>query len=1351
MTRRHHIGATAPATVIDTLPCSVTQSRFWFLEKMEPGNAALNVALRWDIRGRFRAETIEQAFRTVIARHEVLRTRFIEIDGEPHQQILADAPFKLSVIDLTRLPTSTRMEEARAHSVREAQAPFDVSQAPLIRATLLQLEDDHAHLLIAIHHIAFDGWSIRVLGREIGEIAAALDAGRAPNLPDLPLQYGDFSLWQREFMQSQSFSDDTDYWLKRLSDAPYFEIVTDRPRASRQTFNGAIVSEMVPHDVSDKLTEFARTEGVSLFSVGVATITAALHRFTGETDIVIGTQVANRDDTDLENLIGVFINNIVLRLDAQGDPRFDDLLKRCADTIGDGLARAQAPFDGLVRQLRQAPDLSRTPLYSVNFIFQRAFMENARYGEFELAGIPSESPGTLLDFNVMLVQRPDGWRASLEFNTDLYDRRTAERMLELWQQTMRAAANAPLSPISKLEVVSDANKALLSRPRPLPPYPRDKTAHALFAEIAAARPDSIALIEGARRMTYGELERRSNQLARRLQSLGARRGRRVAIVAPRSIETIVSFLGVIKAGASYMPLDGDYPMERLSYMLDDCAPAVVIVHKDARDKIGAFNGPVVDLDIAGMEMAESDAPIESDATALDPIYLMYTSGSTGKPKGAIIPHRGIVRFARAQEGFLTLGPQHTMLHVCALAFDASAQEIWCALLNGSPIAIIKSHPPTLAQIADTIAEHNCTIGILPTALFHLLAEHRPEALRGMKQLVIGGDVLSPAAVLRVYQADPDIEIVNGYGPTECTIISTLYSVPRDITPTTVLPIGPLIGATDGYVVDRYGNLASPGALGELYIGGDGVGLGYHNRPELSAEKFLPDTISNTPGGRLYRTGDIVRLRPDSLLEYIGRSDSQVKIRGMRVEPGEIEAALAAHESVGEAIVVARDVPPAGKKLFAYVSPAVDRIEPLEALPHILHEHLSRTLPPHMVPSGISVLRVLPQTPNGKVDRRALPDIPVLGASVMERTAAASAEAAPQNETLSETQIRLRDIWRDVLKQDQIGLSDSFFDLGGHSLLAFRMFARVEDEFGRKLEILQLFKAPTLRQFSALLNAAPAPRAVEPIEDWQVIRLQPNGSKTPIIAIDNPILYYHLSKQLGPDQPFTCLQLFNPDRPQSVASETFPEIAAQYVRLLKAAHPTGPYILMGLCIAGALAAEVARQLQAGGDDVRLVVTYDTWRPGFTKSQSLLDRIALDVVDRIDVHVRRWKNFRKGEMTASEWLMSFKFAYAIAEFAVKLGLLKEPPKRATGWTPPWFQRHLLNARKNYENPGFAGDLIVFKSEQTPRGPLFDPQMGWRDTSGGHVIVHDARGGHLTMLSEPNAPAIAASIKAALETAS
>lgn len=1343
-TPRDQIDATAD-NVIDTLPCSVTQARFWFLEKIEPGNAALNVALRWELSGVFRAESIEQAFRAIIARHEILRTRFVVQNGEPMQQVLADIPFKLSVIDLTRLPSSTRMDEAQEISAREAREPFVLSETPLIRATLLQLDDDHAHLLITVHHIAFDGWSIRVLGREIGEIASAIDSGREPILPNLPLQYADFGLWQREFVKSQKFSDDKEYWLDRLSDAPYFEVLTDRPRTPRQTFNGDLISELVPLEVSEKLTALAKSEGVSLFSVGVATIAAALHRFTGENEIVIGTQVANRDDADLEDLIGVFINNIVLRLDAQGDPTFSDLLKRSAEIVQDGLMHSQVPFDDLVRALRRTPDLSRAPLYSVNFIFQRAFMENARYGAFELAGIPSESPGALLDLDVVLVQRPDGWRATIQFNTDLYDRLTAERILELWQLTMRAAATSPYEHVSRLDVISAANKAHLSRPSPRPNYPHDKSAHALFTAIADAQPDAVALIEGERAMTYGELERRSNQMARLLQTLGARRGRRVAVVAPRSIETIVSFLSIIKTGAAYLPIDGDYPVERLAYMLDDCAPALVIAHKGARDKITGFAGPIVDLDMANMEIAESDAAIESDAGADDPIYIMYTSGSTGHPKGTIIPHRGIVRMARAQQGHLDYGPRHTMLHVCALAFDASAQEIWCALLTGARVAIIRSHPASLAQIEETIVRARVTLVTLPTALFHVLAEHRPEALRGVRQIMIGGDVLSPAATLRVFQACPDIEIINGYGPTENTIDSTNYVVPRTISADAAVPIGRAIGATDCYILDGYGNLAPPGAVGELYVGGDGVALGYHNRPDLTAEKFPADRFATIPGARLYRTGDLVRLRPDGLIEYIGRADAQVKIRGMRVEPGEVEAALVAHESVGEAIVVARDAPPAGKQLFAYVSPAADRIEPLEALPRVLHEHLSRVLPPHMVPAGISVLRTLPQTPNGKVDRRALPNIPTLSAAMLALNAG---EDAPVAEHFTEAQNRLREIWREVLQQDDIGLNDSFFDLGGHSLLAFRMFARVEEVFGRKLEILALFQSPTLRQFSLLLNEAPAPTAAEPIEDWQIIRLQANGAKTPIVAIDNPILYYQLAKNLGADQPFTCLQLFNPDRPQTLAPQTFPEIAAQYVRLLKAAHPTGPYHLMGLCIAGALAVEVARQLQAGGDDVNVVITYDTWRPGYAKTLSLPHRLVLNLSDRIDVHIRRWESFRRGGITVSEWAVSFKFMNALIALALKLKIIKSAPERTAAWSPPWFQQHLLKARRTIDS--FSGDLMVFKSEETPRGPLFDPYMGWRATDKGRVMIYDVKGGHLSMLAAPNAGDVAAKIKAVLDAA-
>ncbi len=1342
MTHTDLISQSAFEDIIDTLPCSVSQTRFWFLEKMEPGNTALNVAVRWEIRGRFNAENIERAFRMVIDRHEVLRTRFVEKDGEPMQQIVAAAPFKLSIIDLTRLPDATRMEEARSISIREAQTPFDLTQAPLIRATMLQLAEDRAQLLITVHHIAFDGWSIRVLGREIGKIASALDAGRAPEMPELQLQYADFSLWQRDFMQSESFAEDTAYWVEKLSDAPYFEIPTDKTRPPRQTFGGEIVSLVVPGEVSDKLTELARREGVSLFSLGAATITTALHRFTGESDIVIGTQVANRDDTDLEDLIGVFINNIVLRLDAQGNPTFIELLQRSSAIVQEGLTRTHVPFDDLVRKLRRTPDLSRSPLYSVNFIFQGAFMENARYGGFDLTGLPSESPGALLDFNFLLVRRPDHWRASLEFNTDLFDKATAQRLLDLWALSMKAAAETPAGRISELNVISREDYSALANRRPIPDYPRDKNAAAIFAEVAAVQPHAIALTEGARNMSYAELERRANQMARMLQNLGARKGRRIAVVAPRSIETIITFLAAIKTGAAYMPLDADYPTDRLDYMLDDCAPAVLVAHKDAREKVSHFKGPIIDLDVASADSAESDAPVLCEALATDPIYLMYTSGSSGKPKGALVPHRGIVRFALAQDK-LHLGPPHTFLHTCALAFDASAQEIWCPLLSGARVSIVRNHPPSVSDIADAIAETGVTAAVLPTAIFHLLAEHRPQALRGLKQLIVGGEVLSPAAVRRVYGAVPEIEILNGYGPTENTVVGTVFPVPRDFPLDTPLPIGAPVRATDVYVVDRYGHLAPPGGIGELYLGGDGVAIGYHNRPDLTAEKFVPDTFSGEPGepgARLYRTGDITRLRPDGLLDYVGRSDFQVKVRGMRIELGEIESALVTHDSVGEAVVITRETPTVGKALFAYVTPSTDRIEPLENLPSALHAYLNEKLPRHMVPSAISVLRTLPQTPNGKVDRRALPEIDAFISQALSAPNAAPAENLPDT-PLNETQLRVRTMWQTLLKTDKaIGLDDSFFDLGGHSLLALRLLARVEEEFGRKLEILTLFRQPTLRQFSALLSDVPAARAAATVEDWQIFKLQPNGSKPPIIAIDNPILYYALSKRLGADQPFTSLQLYNPDRPQALDPQSFPEVAAQYIRLLKIAHPKGPYILTGLCIAGSLAVEVARQLQAAGDTVEAVIAYDAWRPGYTKSLPLHQRLAIGLADRLDVHARRWRSFQKGDLSFEEWATSFKFMQKFADIALKLNLLKQAPKLAESFDPPWYQRHLVNAREGYMVNAYEGDLLLFKSEQALRGPYFDADLGWARITNGRTELHGATGNHLSMLAEPNAEGVA-----------
>jgi thioesterase domain-containing protein/acyl carrier protein len=894
-----HRGGPPPRVL---LPVTPTQERCWFLNKLRPGTPSLNVSVRWE-------PAIEQAFRTIIERHEILRTRFVEIDSEPKQEVFDTVPFKLSTVDLTMLPEERRTEQMNEIGRREASAPFDLSKAPLIRAVLVRLEEDRAFLMLTIHQSVFDGWSIKLLGRELGTIGAAICAGRPHGLPDLPLQYGDYALWRQECLKDGALDSEAAYWRRQLEGMPYFEIEPDKDRPPERTPNSAMANFDLPYEIGIELEEAAKRHGVSFFNFGSAILVALLHRYTGKSDIIFGTQIAGREDVDLEDMIGVFINNIVLRNDVSDDPAFGDLVARASDTARQALINQNMPFHRLVEILRPKRDVQRTPLISVNVILQKAFMEDARYGDFELLGRPSPTPGALYDFTFQMVGRLTGWRMTIEYNTDLFERETAEHLLAQWQDVMRAVIANPSARLSSL-----------------------------------------------------------------LPSL-----------APRNLEK-----------------------------------------KFTR--------------VSAIERALREHPDVDDAVAV-------------------------------------------------------------------------------ARVAD-------------------------------------GDAAAP---------------------------------------------------------------------------------------------------------------------------------------------------------------------------YAYVTPAATTRKPLETLPALLMQHLSSRVDLSPAPVGMSVLMTLPCNAAGDVDLAALPP----PAKALLPVQLAEHRAAP-----NEIEAKLIEIWREQLSVDQVDRNSNFFDLGGHSLLALRMVTQASAKFGGKIDVLALFRAPTVRQFAEHIASLDHKRD----DEWKIVPIQPEGSRTPLIALNNTILYYGLAKHLGADQPFIGVQNYKPDADAPEEIRTLEEIASDYVNLIRAAQPNGPYVLVGLCVAAAIAYEVAQQLTREGEAPPTVIMFDSWAPGHAQSLPQHVQTARKVAEWLHFQKARISAWRNGHLDTKEFLLHYKFVQRLMRFGVSVGLIKKMPQREFLWHPG-FEDYLLRARSAYRPKPYAGDVLNFRSEEFPSGaPLFDEKFGWGDLVRGRLEIQDIPGGHLTMCMGDSAIAVA-----------
>ena len=892
------------------LPVTPTQERCWFLNKLRPGTPSLNVSVRWEVRGRFPAPVMEQAFRLLIERHEILRTRFVEIDGVPQQEVFESAPFKLVTVDLSMLPEEQRLKQMTQIGLTEAQAPFDLSKPALIRAVMVRLAEDQAFVMLTIHQSVFDGWSIKLIGREIGAIGQALMEGRAPDLPELPLQYGDYALWREECLKGGALEPEMAYWKQQLDGFPYFEIEPDKERPPERTPNSAMVNTDLPPEFGLALEAAGKKHGVSFFNFGCAILIALLHRYTGRTDISLGAQFAGREDVDLENLIGVFINNIVLRNKVDDDPTFSDLVARANETSRQGLIHQNMPFHKLVEMLNPPRDVQRTPLISVNVILQKAFMEDARYGEFELLGRPSPSPGALYDFTFQMVGRATHWRMTIEYNTDLFERETAEHLLALWQEIMAA-------------VIAD-------------------------------------------------------------------------------------------------------PSQRLSQLLPNLA-------RRSLDK----------------------------------------------------------KFTR-----------------------------------------------------------------------------------------------------------------------------------------------------------------------------------------LAA----------------------------------------------------IERALEEHPAVDEAVVLLRNGAENAAP-YAYVTPAPNTVLPLESLPAVLLRHLNGK-PDLTQLSNVCVLMSLPKKAGGDLDLAALPP-----------PSKAALPPLSSEPTPNDIEAKLIEIWREHLGVAHVDRRSNFFELGGHSLLALRMVTAASSAFSSKIDVLALFRAPTLHQFAAHIATLRQPEQ----ENWKIVTIQAGNARPPMIAINNTILYYSLAKQLGEGLPFIGVQNYQPDADAPDEVRSMEEIAADYVKLIREAQPHGPYTLIGLCVAGAIAYEAAQQLTAQGEEPPTLIMFDSWAPGHTQSLPWLMRQRRRVAEWLFYHHDRLKLLFRSEITLGNFLGSYKIVQRVAELAGKLGLIKPMPKSEALWRPG-FEDYLLRARQAYRAKPYRGDVLIFRSDEFPKGePLFDDEFGWTGLIGGRLHVTDVDGGHLTMCMGDNATVVARMIEA------
>lgn len=1355
----------------ESAPLSFAQQRFWLLHQFEPDSSDNNMPVVLRLRGKLNIPALEQSLQELVRRHEILRTIFPVIDGEPRQVIAPEVKISLPVVDLRSLPAAQKEAEALRLATEIAQAPFNLATGPMLNVSLFHLADDEYLFIWSIHCITGDGSSSDIFYQELTALYAAFSAGQPSPLPELPVQYADFAEWQRTWLQGEVLEKQLEYWKQQLSGSlSALQLPTDHPRPPVQTFRGDRCPRMFSKQLHSELLKLSQKTGTTLFMVLLAAFETLLFRYSGQEDLLISFTNAGRNQVETEKMIGFFSGTLLLRTNFAGNPSFREILHQVREEALEAYAHQDLPFEKLVEELRPEQNQSRSPLFQIKFALNPPWTNGRGMSSVYLPELTIESlfgyiyhGKTKFDLILVMREQEQGLGAVFDYNADLFDLSTAERMMDHFQTLLEAIVANPDQTVLELPLLNsdERQRQLVSWQGASVTYPRDYCIQQLFSTQVEQNPEAIAVIAADTKLTYRDLDQRSSQLAAYLLSSGITAEDVVGVYLERSPLFIIALLGILKAGGAYVALEPTTSSEQLLTLAEAVQATMILTQSSLIDTVtpAIVKAICLDADQSIWQWEEVPAvPVAAEQIAC----IRHEPTAAGQFRGLQISHRGIVHLAQGGN-YATLGQGDVVLHHTPLTNPAALFEIWGSLLNGATLVLAPAHPLLPENLADWIQNHAITTLWLPTRLFHRLVDEHLTALQSVRQLLTGGDILSVSQVQTLLQSLSDCQLSYVYSAPGSTAFTCCHPIAVLTQTNTAIPIGTAIANTQTYVLNQQGQPVPVNVPGELYIGGDGLGLGYLNQPEGASQAFVPD-FSDAKATRLYKTGELVRCLPDGQLEWIGTVDRQVRIQGWRVELARVETILSQHSAIHEALVIASEDLPNDECIVAYV---VLKQQKSVAIAE-LRNHLRHQLPLLMLPAHFVFLDALPLTAQGEIDYSSLPH--PQGNEVEEQPAIFQDSVEHQ----------LAQIWTELFGIQSISVHDNFFDLGGDSLLAVRLFAHLEQVFDKKLPLSVLLSAPTIAQLAELLRQEDVSEAWSPL----VVIQSGNPAKTPLFCIHgmgfNVLIYRKLAANLDPEQPVYGLQARGLDGNKDRISDRLEEMAADYIKQVQTIQPHGPYQIAGLSNGGNIALEMAQQFLAQGEAVALVAMFDTFGPDSVKLLAPLPRFlsSLKYFARFSLHrfVCKFLQNPAGLITKIQHMATItdntERDLPIDEATKKLRQAQQssssdsPVTKQLNSTEYWMERfseyvlhhsswsflpkHLLKdiggslsetikemeeayskIQAAYRPSVYPGKIVLFRASESPPGYHLDPLLGWRELAQDGVEVHIIPGNHTSIV--------------------